>query len=180
LAETRLPAYRAPDRDWLTGRFRATGEHVGSSYGPINQDVTFEQIKASRMAVLDFPPTPKLNIYGELDAAKSSPNERRGEALFTGKARCMACHSTPYYTDNSMHDLKAERFYKQEMANGMMMAHDGSIKTFPLRGIKDSPPYLHDGRCLTLEDTVEYFNLIQQLRLSPEEKTDLVAFMRCL
>jgi len=33
---------------------------------------------------------------------------------------------------------------------------------------------------LTLEDTVEYFNLIQQLRLLPEEKSDLVAFMRCL
>jgi len=57
-----------------------------------------------------------------------------------------------------MHDLKAERFYKQEMVNGMMMAHDGMIKTFPLRGIKDSPLYLHDGRCFTLEDVVEYFN----------------------
>lgn len=40
--------------------------------------------------------------------------------------------------------------------------------------------YLHDGRCFTLEDTVEYFNLIQQLRLLPEEKKDLVAFLRCL
>ena len=135
---------------------------------------------AEFLALLDFPPARKLNIYGELDSAKASPNELRGEALFNGKARCNACHSAPYYTDNSMHDLKAERFYRQEMANGMMMAHDGSIKTFPLRGIKDSPPYLHDGRCFTLEDTVEYFNLIQQLRLSPEEKTDLVAFMRCL
>ena len=135
---------------------------------------------AEFLALLDFPPAPKLDIYGELDAAKARPNELRGEALFNGKARCNACHSAPYYTDNSMHDLKAERFYKQEMANGMMMAHDGKIKTFPLRGIKDSPPYLHDGRCFTLEDTVEYFNLIQQLRLLPEEKKDLVAFMRCL
>jgi cytochrome c peroxidase len=79
-----------------------------------------------------------------------------------------------------MHDLKAERFYKQEMVNGMMMANDGAIKTFPLRGIKDSPPYLHDGRCLTLEDTVEYFNLIQQLHLTAQEKTDLVDFLRAL
>jgi cytochrome c peroxidase len=79
-----------------------------------------------------------------------------------------------------MHDLKAERFYKQEMANGMMMAHDGTIKTFPLRGIKDSPPYLHDGRCFTLEDTVEYFNLVLQLQLTSQEKKDLVTFLRCL
>jgi cytochrome c peroxidase len=49
-----------------------------------------------------------------------------------------------------------------------------------LRGIKDSPPYLHDGRLLTLEDTVEFFNLILEIRLSEPEKKDLVAFMRQL
>ncbi len=43
---------------------------------------------------------------------------------------------------------------------------------------KDSPPYLHDGRLLTLEDTVEFFNLILELRMSKQEKEDLVAFMR--
>ena len=58
-----------------------------------------------------------------------------------------------------------------------MMARDGPIKTFPLRGIKDSPPYLHDGRCFTLEDTVEYFNLVLQLRLDAEEKKDLVCLL---
>ncbi len=132
------------------------------------------------MAILDFPPAPKLNIYGELDAAKATPAEVRGEALFNGKARCSSCHSAPYYTDNSMHNLKAERFYKQTLVGGMMMAHDGPIKTFPLRGIKDSPPYLHDGRCLTLDDTVEYFNLIQQLHLTAAEKKDMVAFLLTL
>jgi len=30
------------------------------------------------------------------------------------------------------------------------------MKTFPLRGIKDTPPYLHDGRCATLEDSVGF------------------------
>jgi cytochrome c peroxidase len=135
---------------------------------------------AEFMAILDFPPAPKLNIYGELEQTKASPNELNGEALFNGKARCAACHPAPYYTDNSMHNLKAERFYKQELENGMMMAHDGTIKTFPLRGIKDSPPYLHDGRCFTLEDTVEYFNLVQQLQLTVPEKQDLVAFLKSL
>ena len=135
---------------------------------------------AEFMAILDFPPAPKLNIYGELDQTKVSPSELRGETLFNGKARCAACHPAPYYTDNSMHNLMAERFYKKELANGMMMAHDGPIKTFPLRGIKDSPPYLHDGRCFTLEDTVEYFNLIQQLHLTDPEKQDLVVFLKSL
>jgi len=135
---------------------------------------------AEFLAILDFPPASKLNIYGELDQTKANPSELRGETLFNGKARCAYCHPAPYYTDNSMHNLKAERFYKQEMANGMMMAHDGPIKTFPLRGIKDSPPFMHDGRCFTLEDTVEYFNLIQQLHLKDQEKADLVAFLRSL
>lgn len=135
---------------------------------------------AEFLAILDFPPASKLNIYGELDQTKANPSELRGETLFNGKARCAYCHPAPYYTDNSMHNLKAERFYKQEMTNGMMMAHDGPIKTFPLRGIKDSPPFMHDGRCFTLEDTVEYFNLIQQLHLKDQEKADLVAFLRSL
>ena len=133
------------------------------------------------LEILDFPPAPKLNVLGELDKARASESEVRGETLFNGKARCSACHPPiSYYTDNSMHDLKAERFYKQEMADGMMMAHDGPIKTFPLRGIKDSPPYLHDGRCFTLEDTVEFFNLVLQLHLTSQEKKDVVAFLRCL
>ena len=135
---------------------------------------------AEFLAILDFPPASKLDIYGKLDQKMATPSELRGETLFNGKAQCSSCHPAPYYTDNSMHDLKAERFYKQELANEMMMAHDGPIKTFPLRGIKDSPPYMHDGRCFTLEDIVEYFNLIQQLDLKAEEKKDLVAFMRTL
>jgi cytochrome c peroxidase len=135
---------------------------------------------AEFMAILDFPPAPKLNIYGKLDTTRATSAELKGEALFNGKAQCAGCHPAPYYTDNSMHDLQAERFYKQELVDGMMMAHDGPIKTFPLRGIKDSPPYLHDGRCLTLEDAVEYFNLVQHLHLAGQEKTDLVAFLRAL
>jgi cytochrome c peroxidase len=56
----------------------------------------------------------------------------------------------------------------------------GPIKTFPLRGIKDSPPYFHDGRLLTLEDTVEFFNLVLELKLDGPEKKSLVAFLRQL
>ena len=79
-----------------------------------------------------------------------------------------------------MHNLRAERFYTPQMINGRMAAADGPIKTFPLRGIKDSPTYLHDGRLLTLEDTVEFFTLILGVKLTEQEKQDLVAFMRAL
>jgi len=130
--------------------------------------------------LLDFPPAPKLGWDGKLDPTKATPAELHGQEVFFGKGQCATCHSVPYYTDNTMHDLHAERFYKQQMVNGMMMAHDGPIKTFPLRGIKDTPPYLHDGRLLTLDDTVEYFNLVLGTKLTDQEKKDLVAFLRVL
>jgi len=135
---------------------------------------------AEFQAILDFPPASKLNIYGKLNPKKATRNELRGQAIFFGKAKCAICHPAPYYTDNLMHNLRTERFYKPRMINGRMASADGPIKTFPLRGIKDSPPYLHDGRLLTLEDTVEFFNIIQGLKLSEQEKKDLVAFLRCL
>lgn len=130
--------------------------------------------------LLDFPPAPKLGIDGKLNTPKATASERRGQDLFFGKATCAGCHHAPYYTDNSMHNLKVERFYKPRMINGRMASADGPIKTFPLRGIKDSSPYLHDGRLLTLEDTVEFFNLVLGTQLTAEEKQDLVAFLRVL
>ena len=131
-------------------------------------------------AILDFPPAPKLNLFGKLDPAKASESELRGETIFFGKGQCATCHTPPYYTDNNMHNLKVERFFNEKMINGRKASADGPIKTFPLRGIKDSPPYLHDDRLLTLEDTVEFFNLVLGTRLTEPEKKDLVAFLRAL
>lgn len=131
-------------------------------------------------SILDFPPAPKLNIYGKLDPHKATKQELRGQDLFFGRAKCDECHPAPYYTDNTMHNLQVERFYKPQQINGQMASADGPIKTFPLRGIKDSPPYLHDSRLLTLADTVEFFNIVQELKLASEEKAALVAFMLAL
>jgi hypothetical protein len=61
----------------------------------------------------------------------------------------------PQRSDECPEREEAHRFYKPQLINGMMASADGPIKTFPLRGIKDSPPYMHDGRLLTREDTVE-------------------------
>jgi cytochrome c peroxidase len=130
--------------------------------------------------LLDFPPAPKLDIFGKLDPAKASKAELHGQDVFFGKARCAECHPGQFYTDNLMHDLQVERFYRTQSHNGLVATAQGPIKTFTLRGIKDSPPYLHDGRLLTLEDTVEFFNVVLGTKLATEEKADLVAFLRCL
>jgi cytochrome c peroxidase len=130
--------------------------------------------------LLDFPPAPKLDVFGKLDPAKASPAELHGQEVFFGKGQCATCHVPPFYTDNLLHNLQVERFYKPVMINGRFASSDGPIKTFPLRGIKDSPPYLHDDRLLTLDDTVEFFNLVLGTKLTQQEKQDLVLFMRAL
>jgi cytochrome c peroxidase len=130
--------------------------------------------------LLDFPPAPKLDVFGKLIPARATAAELRGQAVFFGKGRCSECHQAPFYTDNLMHNLQVERFYKPQLINNMMASSDGPIKTFPLRGVKDSPPYLHDERLLTLDDTVEFFNVVLETKLTKQQKSDLVAFMRTL
>jgi cytochrome c peroxidase len=160
------------------------GDHVSASAKGVNPLDRGSQVHfmAEVQELLDFPPAPGLNLLGKLDPVKFAPDtpEMRGQDLFFGKAQCATCHPAPYYTDNLMHNLKVERFYKTQTINGLVATAQGPIKTFPLRGIKESPPYFHDGRLLTLEDTVEFFNLVLGLKLSGQEKSDLVAFMRQL
>jgi cytochrome c peroxidase len=128
---------------------------------------------AQAQNMFDFPPAPKLTPLGRLDPELANESELRGEKIFAGKGQCSVCHPAPHFLDHQLHDLKLERFLADEPG-------DGPIKTFTLRGIKESPPYLHDGRCLTLEDTVEFFNLVLTLKLSKDEKADLVAYLRQL
>jgi cytochrome c peroxidase len=130
--------------------------------------------------LFDFPPAPKLDLFGKLDPAKATEAELRGQEVFFNKGKCGTCHTPPFYTDNLMHNLQTERFFTPKEIDHHMAIGDGAIKTFPLRGIKDSPPYLHDGRLLTLEDTVEFFNVVLGTKLDEQEKKDLVAFMQAL
>jgi cytochrome c peroxidase len=137
-----------------------------------------DRVQVSHMAqmqnMFDFPPAPKLDpVTGRLDRSRATPAEIHGEEVFFGKGQCATCHAPPFYLDHQMHDLHMERFIADEPG-------DGPIKTFTLRGIKESPPYMHDGRCFTLEDTVEFFNIVLGRNLTGEEKRDLVEFLRQL
>lgn len=140
--------------------------------GPRSQQRQVTNRMGDFNAILDFPPAPKLGPDMRLIARQATQQELRGEALFRGKAGCIACHAGPAFVDDYMHDLRVERFY--------IGRPEGPIKTFPLRGIKDSPPYLHDGRLPTLPDAVEFFNLVFELKLTRQEKDDLTAYLLCL
>ncbi|WP_407180140.1 cytochrome B6 [Bradyrhizobium sp. STM 3562] len=160
------------------------GDHVSAQRKGVNLPDRFDQVPmmAQMQNIIDFPPAPKLDPSGRLDPSKATQQELAGERVFLGKGRCAACHvPQTSFMDNNMHDLKLERFYDiGQTVNGLVMLPDGPIKTFTLRGIKDSPPYMHDGRLPTLADTVEFFNLVLGLKLSQDEKDSLVAYMLTL
>ena len=159
------------------------GDHVSANKKGTHQPNRTNQVSlmAQMQNMIDFPPAPKLDVLGRLDPAKATKQELAGEKVFFEKGRCASCHAPPAFMDQQMHDLKLERFYTPgETINGQKVGVTGPIKTFTLRGIKDSPPYLHDGRLLTLEDTVEFFNLVLGLKLTQDEKSALVAYMRQL
>jgi cytochrome c peroxidase len=160
------------------------GDHVSATRkGAHLPDRTNQVAMMAQMQnIIDFPPAPMLDAFGRLDPAKATEKQLAGEKIFLGKGRCAECHvPQTAFMDNNMHDLKLERFYEVgETEGGQVLLADGPIKTFTLRGIKDSPPYLHDGRLMTLADTVEYFNLVLGLKLTKDEKDDLVAYLLAL
>ncbi|MDB6061360.1 MAG: cytochrome c Hsc [Verrucomicrobiaceae bacterium] len=160
------------------------GDHVSATRKGANLPDRTNQVAmmAQMQNIVDFPPAPKLDPMGHLYPDKASAQELAGEKIFLGKGQCAQCHvPQTAFLDNAMHDLKLERFYKAGATdNGLTIIPDGPIKTFTLRGIKDSPPYLHDGRLLTLADTVEFFNLVLSLQLTQSEKNDLVAYLLTL
>ncbi|PDT34014.1 MULTISPECIES: cytochrome B6 [Sinorhizobium] len=160
------------------------GDHVSAARKGVNllDRASQASLMAQMQNMIDFPPAPKLDALGRLDPSLASEQELEGERVFMGKGRCALCHFPgTAFMDNNMHDLKLERFYKMgEKVNDLVMSPDGPIKTFTLRGIKDSPPYLHDGRLLTLADTVEFFNLVLGTKLAQQEKDALVAYLLAL
>jgi cytochrome c peroxidase len=160
------------------------GDHVSAQRKGVNRPDRVDHIPmmAQMQNIIDFPPAPKLDPLKRLDPRTASAAELAGERIFMDKGRCAECHiPRESFLDHQMHDLKLERFYRVgQTVNDFVQMPDGPIKTMTLRGIKDSPPYLHDGRLLTLADTVEFFNLVLGLKLSQEEKTQLLAYLLTL
>src|ERR1700720_2326994 len=115
------------------------GDHVIAAkkgLNPLDRIIQVD-LMAEFQEELGFPPAPKLDVFGRLDPTKATQAELRGEEIFFGKGRCGTCHTAPYYTDNLMHDLKTQRFFKPVTINNMYATSEGAIKTFTLRGVKN-------------------------------------------
>ncbi|MEO6901945.1 MAG: cytochrome c peroxidase [Bacteroidia bacterium] len=131
----------------------------------------------------------------------SSP-ETKGYVIFnTEKGDCFHCHSLGLFTDNFFHNIGIDSVFdgvNRGRFNYTGNAADmGLFKTPTLRNIEMTAPYMHDGRFKTLEEVVEHYNSGVKLshsidpimtkagkefglRLTSEEKSDLVAFLKTL
>lgn len=120
----------------------------------------------------------------------------RGMALFKGKARCILCHNGPNFTDNQFHNLGVpqEGILKEDLGRYEVTRLErdrGAFKTPTLRSVAETAPYMHDGVFKTLEEVIDFYDrgggpnpnldpLIKPLGLAPEEKADLIAFLKAL
>lgn len=127
------------------------------------------------------------------DESALSESAQRGLALFNGKAQCSSCHSGPNFTDNAFHNVGVS--IDKEMPDlgrfeiSGLEGDKGAFKTPTLREIARTAPYMHDGSQATLEEVIEHYNKggtpnpqldegIFELNLTPEEKADLITFLK--
>jgi len=130
------------------------------------------------------------------DAKAMDDSAQRGLNLFKNKARCMLCHNGSNFTDNHFHNTGVPQVgpMKEDLGRYDVTRHEydkGAFKTPTLRSVIESAPYMHDGAFNTLEEVVDFYDkggnanpqlsaLIKPLGLSPNEKTELISFLKAL
>jgi cytochrome c2 len=113
---------------------------------------------------------------GSFDPAAAA----RGQVVFNTTAQCASCHiPTMAFTDVNLGILH------DPAETGMDPVRAGRLKnhkyrTTPLRALWQHPPYFHDGSAATLPDVVEHYDRVLGLGLSPQQKADLVAYLKSL
>jgi mono/diheme cytochrome c family protein len=120
---------------------------------------------------LDKPPPPS----GSFDAVAAE----RGRLVFNGAGRCSTCHTGTTFTDinaGRLHDASETGMDPRYAARTTQKRY----RTTPLRGLWQHPPYFHDGSAPTLAAVVEHYDGVRNLRLSAEQKRDLVEYLKPL
>jgi hypothetical protein len=130
-----------------------------------------------------FSPEPQAGTHSNADAAK------RGDALFSGKAKCGTCHMEPLWTeagwnahkpddigiDSFQSDRSPGKAYKTMNLAGLFIRELG-INMKP----ENKGRFYHDGRFATLLDVVNHYNDVLGLGLGDQEKSDLVEYLKAL
>lgn len=135
----------------------------------------------------------------EHDMDALTPQEIRGKDLFFTRAHCVDCHEPPFFNGHDVSNigLDAEPIDKGMGARTGMPWHMGRFKTPSLRNIEVTAPYMHDGRFPTLEAVIDFYAddvhttsptlddhmqpwVRGEVRLSKQDRSDLVAFLKSL
>ena len=128
-------------------------------------------LRAYQLSLNTPPPRP-----GSFDPAAAG----RGQAVFNTTARCASCHMPSLaFSDVNLgilHD-PAETGMDPVRANRLK---NHQYRTTPLRALWQHPPYFHDGSAVTLQDVVEHYDRVFGLGLSPQQKADLVEYLKSL
>jgi hypothetical protein len=124
-------------------------------------------------------------VAGDFDAAAAE----RGRQVFLGAGQCATCHTGRLFTDINEGVLHAPSEVASEPEPGgapsyALRSVTGEYRTTPLRGLYNPPqlqgPYFHNGSALTLEAVVDRYVDKFDLDLTPQQKADLVQFLRTL
>ena len=126
------------------------------------------------------------------DSSALSINELRGMHLFN-KHNCVSCHSGFNFTNGEVVNNGLYQHYEDigKMRVTLDSNDKGAFKVPTLRNVALTAPYMHDGSLKSLEAVVDHYikggfdnpnkdNRIKELRLSENDKQDLVAFLKCL
>jgi cytochrome c peroxidase len=161
---------------------------------PTSPGITSETIAKALAAFersLVSPPT-RFDQWIAGDEAALSPSEVNGFKLFTGRARCINCHTGFAFTDHGFYDigLPSEDPGRGPIVN--IPAADHAFKVPSLRELAWTAPYSHDGSIGTLDDIIRIYemggierptrsrDLPHNLRITDDERNDLIAFLLSL
>jgi cytochrome c peroxidase len=139
--------------------------------------------------------TPKLAALLDYQLSLRSPKAgtdsfnaeaaRRGKHVFRNEARCSTCHQGPNFTDVLSGPDRKTPFLHAASEVGMDPAYaarsaTGMYRTTPLRGLLQHAPYFHDGSAPDLLAVVNHYDRLFGLNLSPNQRADLVEYLKSL
>ena len=159
--------------------------------GPVTPENVAKAIAAFERTILsgDAP----FDRFKAGDQTALSEAAQRGFKVFFNKAHCSACHTGHNFSDAAFHNIgigmESEKPDLGRYEISKLEGDKGAFKTPTLREIARTAPYMHDGRFKTLEEVVEYYDKgghpnpqldeeMHQLKLSPQDKADLVIFLK--
>jgi cytochrome c peroxidase len=181
--------------DVIEQRFRSNPAYVAKFNAalpgaPINIDTIVQAVAAFERTI--EPEQAPFDRWVAGDENAISVAAKRGFELFNGKGLCFACHGGWRFTDDKFHDIGTST---TDRGRGVTLKDDPQMqfafKTPTLRSVAQRPPYMHNGSSATLEDVVRHYEkggidrpsrspLMQPIKLTDQERGDLVAFMQTL